>query len=61
MADVIVPVKWLGGSKPSIEKLALLKRAAPDLLDVARQLLGYDINVCLTSSLLVRVTRRVAV
>eukprot|EP00892_Ulva_mutabilis_P003482 jgi/Ulvmu1/1505/UM011_0235.1 len=43
--DATVPVKWQAGVTPTSEKLAFLKRAAPDLLDIARQLLGYDINV----------------
>lgn len=48
VADVCVPVKWLAGSNPSLEKLVFLRRAVPSLLDMARQLLGYDINVCLS-------------
>ena len=49
MTDATVPVKWLSGSNPNAEKLAFVKRATPALLDLARQLLGYDVNVCLRS------------
>lgn len=50
MADVTVSVKWLAGSKPSSGKLVFLRHAVPNLLDMARQLLGYDINVCLSGA-----------
>lgn len=45
--DLTVPVKWLDGSKPNSEKMKLLKCATPNLLDLARQLLGEDISVCI--------------
>lgn len=45
--EVHVHVKWLFGAQATLERVHLLRRATPYMLDFARQLCGADVGVCL--------------
>lgn len=52
-AELSVQVKWLFGAQATPERIDLLRRATPYMLDYARQMCGCDVRVCFCTTLLV--------